>query len=149
MDSTLQALGGILLKAVPTIILLLIVHFYLKGMFFGPLQKVLAERRAATEGAREAADAMVKNAAAKAAALEAELRKAHDEIYREQEEARRRLLADQTASLEDAKRQSRELIHQGKLELEAETAAAKRELAATTDALAEQIVSSLLQRKAS
>jgi len=146
---TLQALTGILLKAVPTIILLLIVHFYLKAMFFRPLQKVLAERRAATEGARESADAMVKTAAEKAAALEAKLRQAHEAIYQEQEEARRKLLAEQSARVEEAKRQSRELIHQGKLELEAETAAAKRQLAATVDALAEQITSSLLRRKAS
>jgi len=146
---TLQALTGILLKAVPTIILLLIVHFYLKAMFFRPLQKVLAERRAATEGARESADAMVKTAAEKAAALEAKLRQAHEAIYQEQEEARRKLLSEQSARVEEAKRQSRELIHQGKLELEAETAAAKRQLAATVDALAEQITSSLLRRKAS
>jgi len=146
---TLQALTGILLKAVPTIILLLIVHFYLKAMFFRPLQKVLAQRRAATEGARESADAMVKTAAEKAAALEAKLRQAHEAIYQEQEEARRKLLAEQSARVEEAKRQSRELIHQGKLELEAETAAAKRQLAATVDALAEQITSSLLRRKAS
>jgi len=146
---TLQALTGILLKAVPTIILLLIVHFYLNAMFFRPLQKVLAQRRAATEGARESADAMVKTAAEKAAALEAKLRQAHEAIYQEQEEARRKLLTEQSARVEEAKRQSRELIHQGKLELEAETAAAKRQLAATVDALAEQITSSLLRRKAS
>ena len=149
MDATLQALGGILLKAVPTICLLLIVHFYLKWMFFGPLQKVLAERRAATEGAREAAEKMSKQAAEKAAALEAELRKAHEQVYAEQEESRRRLIADQNARIEEAKRQSRELIQQARHSLEAETAAAKRELAATADALAEQIVTSLLQRKAS
>lgn len=149
MEATLQALGGILLKAVPTICLLLIVHLYLKYVFFRPLEKVLAERRAATEGARESAAAILKQASEKAAALESQLRSAREEIYREQEEARRALLADQAAQMEEAKRRSRELIHESKIALEAETAAARRELAATAGALAEQIATSLLERKAS
>jgi len=149
MDQTLQALGGILLKAIPTICLLLIVHVYLRWMFFGPLRNILAKRREATEGARESAEVILAQATSKAAAIEAELRKAREEIYQEQEEARRRWTAEQTARLEEARLQSRETIHQAKLGLDAEAAAAKRGLAATTDGLAEQIASSLLERKAS
>jgi F-type H+-transporting ATPase subunit b len=149
MDQTLRELGGILLKAIPTVCLLLIVHVYLRWMFFGPLRKILAKRREATEGARESAEALLAKATSKAAAIDAELRKAREEIYREQEEARRRWTAEQSASLEAARLQSREMIQQAKVELDAEAAAAKRELAATTDSLAEQITQSLLQRKAS
>lgn len=149
MDQTLQALGGILLKAIPTICLLLIVHIYLRWMFFGPLRNILAKRREATEGARESAEVLLAKATSKAAAIEAELRKAREEIYQEQEEARKRWTAEQSASLEKARLQSREMIQQAKIELDAEAAAAKRELAATTDSLAEQITESLLQRKVS
>jgi F0F1-type ATP synthase membrane subunit b/b' len=149
MDQTLRELGGILLKAIPTVCLLLVVHIYLRWMFFGPLRKILAKRREATEGARESAEVLLAKAASKAAAIEAELRKARDEIYQEQEEARRRWTAEQSASLEAARLQSREMIQQAKVELDAEAAAAKRELAATTVSLAEQITQSLLQRKAS
>jgi F0F1-type ATP synthase membrane subunit b/b' len=149
MDQTLRELGGILLKAIPTVCLLLVVHIYLRWMFFGPLRKILAKRREATEGARESAEVLLAKTASKAAAIEAELRKARDEIYQEQEEARRRWTAEQSASLEAARLQSREMIQQAKVELDAEAAAAKRELAATTVSLAEQITQSLLQRKAS
>jgi F-type H+-transporting ATPase subunit b len=149
MDQTLQALGGLLLKAIPTVVLLLIVHFYLKWMFFRPLREVLAKRREATEGARESAEAILRQASAQTAELEASLRKAREEIYQEQEEMRRRWIGEQTAKLDEARRQSRELIHQARQELAAETAAAQRDLAATTDALAEQIARSLLERKAS
>ena len=149
MDQTLRELGGILLKAIPTVCLLLIVHVYLRWMFFGPLRKILAKRREATEGARESAEALLAKATSKAAAIDAELRKAREEIYREQEEARRRWTAEQSASLEAARLQSREMIQQAKVELDAEAAAAKRELATTTDSLAEQITQSLLRRKAS
>ena len=149
MDQTLQALGGLLLKAIPTVVLLLIVHFYLKWMFFRPLREVLAKRREATEGARESAEAILRQASAQAAELEASLRKAREEIYQEQEEMRRRWIGEQTAKMDEARRQSRELIHQARQELAAEAAAAQRDLAATTDALAEQIARSLLERKAS
>jgi F-type H+-transporting ATPase subunit b len=147
MDSTLQQLGGILLKAIPTVVLLLIVHFYLKWMFFRPLEKVLAERKQATAGTRERADQLLAKAAETQAAIEAALRKTRDEIYQEQEEARRRWTSDQTAHLDQARHSAHEMIHQAKLELDTEIVAAKRELAATTDSLAEQITRALLERK--
>jgi F-type H+-transporting ATPase subunit b len=149
MGQTLQALGGILLQAIPTIVLLLIVHFYLKWMFFRPMREVLEKRRQATEGARESADAMLKQASQKTATLEAALRKARDEIYQENEEQRRRWIGEQTNRLEEARRESRELIHKAKQELDAEAETAKRSLTATAETLAEDIARSLLGGKAS
>jgi F-type H+-transporting ATPase subunit b len=148
MEATLQALGGILLKAIPTVFLLLVVHLYLKRMFFRPMQELLAKRREATEGARKSAEALLAKASEKAASIEAALRKAREEIYKEQEETRHRWIAEQTAQLEEAKRGSRDLIHQAKQQLDIETAAAKRDLTATTAALADQIATSLLEGKA-
>jgi len=149
MDQTLHALGGLLLKGVPTICLLLIVHFYLKAMFFRPLREVLAKRRASIEGAKESAEEIQKKTSEKAAAIEIQLRKAREEIYREQEAMRRQWIDQQAAKLEEARRQSRELIHQARQELAAEAEAAKRDIANTTDALADQIARSLLERRAS
>ncbi len=149
MGQTLQALGGILLQAIPTVCLLLIVHFYLKFMFFRPVREVLEKRREATEGARESAEAMLKKAGEKTASLEAALRKARDEIYVENEELRKRWLEEQSNHLEEARKQSRELIHQAKQELDAEAATAKRDLAGMADSLADEIAQSLLGRKAS
>ncbi|HYL74894.1 MAG TPA: ATP synthase F0 subunit B [Bryobacteraceae bacterium] len=149
MDQTLHALGGLLLKGVPTICLLLIVHFYLKLMFFRPLREVLAKRRDSIEGAKESAEEIQKKTFEKAAAIEAQLRKARDEIYQEQEAMRRRWIDEQASKLEEARRQSRELIHQARQELAAEAEAAKRDIAGTTDALADQISRSLLERRAS
>jgi F-type H+-transporting ATPase subunit b len=148
MDATLHDLGGILLKAIPTLILLLIVHLYLKRMFFGPMRDVLAKRQEATEGALKSAEMLLAKASEKAEAIEVSLRKAREEIYHEQEEARRQWIGEQTAQLEEARRSSRDLIHQAKQQLDGETAAAKRDLTATTAALADQIAQSLLEGKA-
>lgn len=149
MGQTAQALGGLLLKAIPTVCLLVVVHLYLKWMFFRPMRRVLEQRREATEGARESAAGLVQKAGQTAAAIEAELRKAREEIYQEQEETRRRWIGEQADRLEQARRQSRELVHQAKQELDAAAGAARRDLAASAEHLADQIARSLLERKAS
>ncbi len=148
MESTLHDLGGLLLKAIPTILLLLVVHFYLKSMFFRPMADVLAKRRAATEGQRESAAALRAKAEQHMASIEAQLRRAREEIYQEQEEARRRWTTEQTSQLDQARGEARDLIRQGKERLDAEAATAKSQLAATADSLADQIVRTLLERSA-
>src|ERR1043166_1878851 len=55
MDATLHQLGDILLRAVPTFLLVIFLNFYLKAVFFKPLEKVLQQRYAMTEGARQMA----------------------------------------------------------------------------------------------
>ena len=146
MESTLHDLAGLLLKAVPTIVLLLIVYAYLRWTFFRPLEKVLAERKQATAGTREKAESLLRKAEQTAAVIQDKLRQAREEIYHEQEEARRRWTSDQTAQLEQARNGAREMIHKAHAELDAQTAEAKRELAATADTLAEQIARTLLER---
>jgi F0F1-type ATP synthase membrane subunit b/b' len=148
MESTLHDLGQLLLKAIPTVFLLLVVHFYLKRMFFGPMADVLAKRRAATEGLRESADAMRARAAEQIASIEAQLRNARDEIYKDQEETRRGRIGDQDAQLDTARQQAHELIHQADQLLDAEAVGAKSQLAGTADDLADQIAQTLLKRTA-
>jgi F0F1-type ATP synthase membrane subunit b/b' len=147
MESTLHDLGQLLLKAIPTIFLLLVVHLYLKRMFFRPLGEVLAKRRAATDGQRESAKAIQAQAAAQTMSIEEQLRQARDAIYQDQEEARRKWTADHDAQLEQARQQGRELIQQAKFQLDDEAAVAKNQLAETSDALADQIANALLERK--
>ena len=146
MEQTLHDLGQLLLKAVPTVFLLLVVHFYLKAMFFRPMADVLAKRRAATDGQRESAEALRARAAEQTKSIEDQLRQAREAIYQEQEEARRRWTSDQSTQLDDARHKSRELIHQSKDQLDAEAGAAKGQLQGTVDTLADQIASTLLER---
>lgn len=146
MESTLHDLGQLLLKAVPTIFLLLVVHLYLKYVFFRPMANVLAQRRAATEGQRESAEALRAKADEQAKSIEAQLHQAREAIYQEQEEARRQWTTEQGAQLDDARQKSRELIHQAKQQLDTEAAAAKTKLGTYADTLADQITKTLLER---
>ena len=148
MDATLQALGGILLKAIPTLLLLIVVHFYLKFMFFKPLIAVLAKRREATQGARQAAENALAQANSRAAEIEAALRKAREEIYQDQEQARKLLVEQQTQAIDQSRQKSHGLVHDARLQLVSETDAAKAELATYAKSLAEQIAARLLTGRA-
>ena len=147
MEKTFHDLGQLLLKAIPTIFLLVVVHFYLKAMFFRPMADVLAKRRAATEGLRESAEAMRAKAAENIKFIEGQLREAREAIYQEQEEARKGWINDQTAQVEEARKQAHELIHQSEELLDAEAVAAKSQLAGIADALADEIAQTLLLKR--
>jgi F-type H+-transporting ATPase subunit b len=147
MDETLHSLGAILLKAVPTFILLLLLHVYLKIVFFKPLQAVLEKRREATEGARAAAEASQKAASERAAEYERKLQEARSGIYAEQEEMRKRWLAEQTQHVEEAHVKMREFVQTEKHQLDEALVAARRDLGQTASELADQIANSLLERR--
>jgi F-type H+-transporting ATPase subunit b len=89
MADTLHALGVILLKAVPTFLLVLFLQFYLKKVFFQPLENVLRKRYEATEGARKLAEQSLARAAARTAEYETAIRAARSEIYQKQHCTRR------------------------------------------------------------
>src|SRR5216684_8647528 len=103
MEETLHQLGGILLRAVPTFIIVVLLHFYLKFVFFKPLQQVLRQRYEATEGARKLAEASLLKASEKAAEYEAALRAARAETYKELEQLRRDLQENRAASVREAR----------------------------------------------
>src|SRR4051812_28044838 len=99
MDVILHQLGQLLLKAVPTFILVVLLQFYLKRVFFKPLEKVLHQRYEATEGARKAADESLARASAKAAEYEAAMRAARSEVYKAQEQLHKELQERETAQV--------------------------------------------------
>ena len=148
MDATLQALGGILLKAVPTFLLLVLLHFYLKGVFFNPLRKVLRQRYEATEGARKLAAESLERAAARTAQYEAAMRAARTEIYRAQEQAHKRFEEGESAELAAARRRVEAAVDEAKALLAGDVEAAKAGLARDSELLANQIAESILRRNA-
>jgi F-type H+-transporting ATPase subunit b len=148
MEQTLQALGGILLKAIPTIFLLLLLHFYFKAMLFGPLEKVLRQRDELTEGARKAADQSLAAVERKAQEYESKLRQARAEVYRQQEETRRKWLEDQAAQVAEAHARMAGSVREAKEQIAAEAASARQALLESSSALADQIATAVLARRA-
>jgi F-type H+-transporting ATPase subunit b len=144
MEQTLQALTGILLKAIPTVIILVLLHNFLKLVLFGPVEKMLKERDSLTHGARKAAEQSLANAERKTAEYEAQFRDAKAVVYKEQEETRKKWLDDQTAQMVKAKSEADAQLAATKKEIVAEAAAAKAELAQSSQTLADQITTQVL-----
>jgi F-type H+-transporting ATPase subunit b len=149
MDQTFQALGSILLKAIPTAILLLVLYFYLKVVFFGPLAKVLKEREGLTKGARQAADQSLAKAEQRTKEYELKLRDARGEVYKDQEETRKKWLGEQAAQVAEAKQAADASVEQARAGIAQEAATARKGLEETSTALAEQIATTVLARRAS
>ena len=148
MDETLRQLGGILLRAVPTFILVVLLHFYLKFIFFKPLQQVLRRRYEATEGARKLAEASLAKAAEKAAGYEVALRAARAETYKELEQLRRQLQEDRAEAVREARARADAAVSQAKATLAAEVADLKKSLDLESDALADRIADKILRGRA-
>ena len=148
MEETLHALGEILLKAVPTFVLVFLLYLYLSRMFFRPLEKVLQRRYEATEGARKLADESLAKAAAKTAEYEAAMRAARGEVYNELGQLRRQLQADHAAAIEKARQEAEAQINAAKAGLQQEVSHLKQQLAGESDALATQIAESILRGRA-
>src|SRR5882672_4473281 len=148
MEETLRALGGILLKAVPTFILVVLLHFYLKFIFFKPLEKVLRQRYDATEGARKLAESSLAKAAEKAAEYEAALRAARSDTYKELEQLRRQLQDERAAGVREARARAEAAVAQAKAALDAEVASLKKNLEAESENLADRIATRILRGRA-
>ena len=149
MEQTLHALAGILQKAALTIGLLLLLHFYLKAMLFGPLEEVLKERDQLTKGARKAAEQSLAAADKKTQEYEAKLREARAEVYKEQEEIRRRWLEEQASQIAQAHERNAAAVRQAREEVVAQAAEAHRSLTESSGALADEIATAVLAGRAS
>jgi F-type H+-transporting ATPase subunit b len=148
MQETLQALGGILLKAIPTVILLIILHFYLKAVLFGPLDRVLRQRRELTEGARKIAEESLAAATRKADEYEAKLREARAAVYKQQEEIRKRWLDEQAQQVAEARTRSESTVKAAREAIAQEADEARKSLHDTSAAVADQIVATVLGKRA-
>jgi F-type H+-transporting ATPase subunit b len=148
MDVILHQLGELLLKAVPTFILVVLLQIYLKSVFFKPLERVLHQRYEATEGARKAAEESLVRAAAKAAEYEAAMRAARSELYQAQAEIYKQLQEKETAQITEARQRADAALQAARADIAKDVEVAKTSLAAESEALANQIAESILRRSA-
>src|SRR5437764_1192270 len=148
MDVILNQLGELLLKAAPTFILVVLLQFYLKAVFFKPLEKVLHQRYEATEGARKAAEESLARAAAKAGEYETALRAARSDVYKAQEQIYKQLQDKETAQIAEARQRADAAVKAAKADIARDVEAAKASLGLESDALASQIAESILRRSA-
>lgn len=144
MDETLRQLGELLLGAIPTVILLTLLYAIYAGVVHKPLQKVLEQRRAKTEGAIEKSRADIAGAEARTAQYEQSLREARAAIFRAQEARRQAAIELRAQAVEEARRRAQSLVQAAKKDLDQDREAAKAGLEADVTALAQEIVRRVL-----
>jgi F-type H+-transporting ATPase subunit b len=144
MDEILQQLVPLLLNAVPTILIFLVLVISYKFLLHDPLLKVLAERRARTEGAIERANAAIAAAEAKTQEYEAKLRASRVEMIQAREARLKTWNDEREKALNSARLAAREQVQAARADLNAQTEASREEIRRGVDSLATDILKAVL-----
>ncbi len=144
MEQTLRQVGELLLGAIPTATLLLMLYAVYHFVVHRPMQRVLAERRARTEGAVEKARADIAAAEAKAAEYEERLREAKVAIFKGQESRRHQAQQARSAAVAQARSKADAQVREAKAAIQNEVASAKLSLQGEVERLANEIIQSIL-----
>jgi len=145
MEDILRQLGELLLAAIPTVVVFVVLFFAYKLIVHKRLVAVLDERRARTEGAVENADADIAAAEARAAEYEQRLREARLSIFKKQEARRQQLLQARSAALAEARAGAEARVKAARASLEQDAERAKLALQDESEALANQIIRTVLK----
>jgi len=145
MDETLHQLGGLLLGAVPTVVLLALLYALYSTIVHRPLRRVLEERRSKTEGAVERSRADISAAEARTAEYEHQLREARAKVFRAQEAQRQAALEARSIAVNEARKKAQVQVQAAKKDIEADRLAAQTSLQGEAAALAQEIVRRVLQ----
>jgi F0F1-type ATP synthase membrane subunit b/b' len=148
MDQTLRDLGGIVLEGLPTFFLVLILVFFVKILYFNPLEKVLKERFKLTEGARKSAEESLKSADSKIAEYQESMSRARADIYDENARILQALQAEQAEQVKILRLETDERVAAVKASIAHDAAEAMANLNAQSELLSNQIVDAVLRRKA-
>jgi F-type H+-transporting ATPase subunit b len=149
MNETLNQLGGLLLGSVPTIFLFLLLVILYRFLVYGPLTRVLNERRERTEGAIEQANAATAAAAAKTQEYEAQLRAARSKIFQARQQKLELWNRERDRAVAEAHEAAQRQIQEAKLALQAQTTAARRTIEGSIDELASEILRTILPKSSS
>jgi len=142
----LQQLGWLFFKSIPTIILFLLFYWFLRAMFFKPLERTLAERNGRISKARAEAEAVQAAAKDKTQSYEDALRKARLSVFAEQEAARQAALDERAKVLREARNAAQDTVRVQKERISREFAGARAQLESETAALAGRIAQRILER---
>ena len=148
MEATLQALVALLIKAIPTIALFSFLIIYLQATYFGPLAKVLKERRDKTEGVKELAQQAFESVDKKTSEFERALQLARAEIGQQNEKLRHQWLDEQEAAVAHTRALAGEKVAAARVAIADEVERAKSEMDMNVESLSTSIVESLTGRRA-
>ncbi len=144
MDQILNELGGLVLGAVPTMILFILLVAAYGFLVRRPLDRVLAERHARTSGAIEHAKGAISKAESETAAYEAKLRAAKAEIFQMRDQKLKQWNAEREAALADVRKHAQARIEGAKDEIEQSVQDARLKIVGFSDELSSRVLKAVL-----
>jgi F-type H+-transporting ATPase subunit b len=144
MDQILRQLVGLVLGSVPTMILFIVLVVAYGLLVRGPLDKVLAERRARTSGAVEQARNAIAAAETETTQYEDRLRAAKNEIFQAREQKLKKWNAERDAALEQVRQAAQEKIKAARQEVEQSAVTARLQIEGMSSELSAQILKAVL-----
>ena len=144
MEDIVQQVGALLLGAVPTILLFVVLVAAYQLLVQSPLNRVLAERRARTEGAVENAHKAIADAEAKATEYADKLRLARAEIFKMREQRAKQRNAERESALDETRKAAGVKVAQARTEIDSETDRARQAIQGSAGELANQVVRAVL-----
>jgi F-type H+-transporting ATPase subunit b len=146
MDETLHQLGGLLLGSVPTIFLFFLFILVYRILVYGPLTRVLADRRERTEGAIEQANDATAAAAAKTQEYEAQLRAARAKIFQARQHQQQQWNRERDTAVAEAHEAAQRQVEEAKSAMQVQANAARRTIEVSIDELAGDILRAILPK---
>jgi F-type H+-transporting ATPase subunit b len=144
MDEILNQLGGLVLGAVPTMILFLLLVMAYGLLVRRPLDRVLAERRARTTGTVEQARSAIAEAEAKTAGYEDSLRRARADLFTAREKRLKQWSTEREKALAEARTATAEKVQAAKVEIEQSVAIAQLQIEGMSAELSEKILRAVM-----
>ena len=140
----LHQLGGLVLGSVPTMVLFILLVAAYGLLVRRPLDATLAERRVRTSGAVEQARGAIAAAEAETSVYEDKLRAARSEIMAARERRLQQWQAERDQAIESARAVAQGRVKEAKLEIEAMSVGARKQIQDATGQLSEQILRAVL-----
>ncbi|MGH9414267.1 MAG: hypothetical protein ACRD0Y_11085 [Terriglobales bacterium] len=144
MNKIFQELGNLLFGCIPTILLFVALHYYLKWVLYRPLQRTLDERNGRIAGRKAAAEQVLAAAEQKLAGYEASLRQRRLENYKLIETRRQEALQLGHTHIANARQQASQAMVEARQRLAAQSTEGHAQLRTSAERLAQQIVTKVL-----
>ncbi|HMG02611.1 MAG TPA: hypothetical protein VK596_05725 [Edaphobacter sp.] len=144
MDQILTELGGLVLGAVPTMVLFILLVIAYGLLVRRPLERILTERHARTAGAMEQAKGAMAAAEAETDAYEVKLRRAKAEIFEARERRLKQWAEEREAALEQVRKSAQERVGSARQGIEQSAVEARAHIEVTSAELSSRVLAAVL-----
>jgi F-type H+-transporting ATPase subunit b len=144
MQEIIKQLEALFIGALPTTALFVVLVVAYQFLIQGPLTAILKQRHAKTTGAVEEARKSIAEAEKRTEVYSEQLRTSRAEIYKAREERLQKWVAEREVALEAAREEATVQVREARDVIERETVVARKQVEASVNDLAQQVLNAVL-----